>query len=372
MRRGLAELPLHGGKAPRWLFQRMTRLSRVIIEIIIEEYGPEEFLKRISDPVWFQSLGCVLGFDWHSSGVTTTVCGALKEGIKDIESELGIFIAGGKGRTSRKTPQEITIKTEQFSLDPNPLIYASRMSAKVDSAALQDGYQIYHHVFFGSKDGKWAVVQQGMNPNTRWARRYHWLSSDFSDFVIEPHKAIVCNQKTEPLNLIAKESENTRTVSVKLSKDKPEKTIKELKRIKELIMPEHHPIYNSDINPNRIEKILLATYENPSDDFASLLIKQGIGPKTLRALALVAEITYGAKPSFKDPVSYSFAHGGKDGFPYPVNQADYDRSIAILEKSIKQAKIGRSEQLSALKRLAHWQNKTYTKLNGKLANASTR
>jgi hypothetical protein len=370
MRSGFAELPLHWGNAPRWLFQRMTRLSRAIMEIIIGEYGSEEFIRRISDPIWFQSLGCVLGFDWHSSGVTTTVCGALKEGLKDIESDLGIFIAGGKGKTSRKTPAEISIKTQQFALDPNPLVYASRMSAKVDSAGLQDGYQIYHHCFFGTKDGKWAVVQQGMNPETHWARRYHWLSLELSDFVVEPHKAIICNQKTKPLNLVAKESEDTRTVSVKLTHEKPDKTIKELKRIKELTMPEHHPIYGSDINPKRIEKILLSTYENPPDDFASLLIKQGVGPKTLRALALISEITYGAKPSFKDPVSYTFAHGGKDGYPYPVNREEYDRSTNILEKAIKLAKIGRTEQLYALKRLALWQTNTYKNSKAQSTNAA--
>ncbi|MEO0115318.1 MAG: DUF763 domain-containing protein [candidate division WOR-3 bacterium] len=355
MRIGLAELPLHWGSAPRWLFERMTRLARAIAEIIVIEYGPEEFLKRISDPVWFQSLGCVLGFDWHSSGVTTTVCGALKEGLKENESELGIFIAGGKGKTSRKTPEEIAIKTQKFGLDPKPLVYASRMSAKVDSACLQDGYQIYHHTFISTKDGKWAVVQQGMNPQTHWARRYHWLSSAIDDFVVEPHKAIVCDHKTKPLNLVAKESEDTRIVSVKLAQEKPEKTIKELKRIKELVLPKHHPIFASDINPKRIEKILLTTYENPPKDFAELVIKPGVGPKTLRALALISEIAYGAKPSFSDPVSYTFAHGGKDGHPYPVNKTEYDRSIAILERAIKLAKIGRTEQLSALRRLANWQ-----------------
>ncbi len=356
MRLGLAELHLHWGSAPLWLFQRMARLSRAIIEIVISENGTEEFLRRISDPVWFQSFGCVLGFDWHSSGITTTVCGALKEGLKEIESELGIFIAGGKGKVSRQTPAEIQTKARRFGLDPNPLIYASRLSAKVDSAALQDGYQIYHHSFFGTSDGKWAVVQQGMNTHTRWARRYHWLGSDIFDLVVEPHKAIVCNHKTKPLNLVAKESEETRTIAVKLAQEKPEKTIKELKRIKELILPEHHPIYASDINPNRLKKILLITYENPPFDFASLLIKQGVGPKTLRALALIAEVAYGAKPSFKDPVSYTFAHGGKDGYPYPVNQKEYDNSIAILEKAIKLAKIGRTEQLYALKRLSNWQS----------------
>ena len=198
-----------------------------------------------------------------------------------------------------------------------------------------------------------------MNPDTRWARRYHWLSFDLSDFVNEPHKAIICNQKTEPLNLVAKESKDTRTISVQLAQDNPDKTIKELKRIKELTMPQHHPILASDINPKYIEKILLTTYENPPEDFASLLITKGVGPKTLRALALISEITYGAKPSFKDPVSYTFAHGGKDGYPYPVNQQEYDNSIGILEKAIKSAKIGQTEQLYALKRLAHWHNDTY-------------
>lgn len=357
MRSGTADLPLHWGNTPNWLFQRMTCLARAIIEIIIIEYGPQELLKRISDPVWFQSLGCVLGFDWHSSGVTTTVCGALKEGIKGLESELGIFIAGGKGKTALKTPSEIELKAQQFGLDPNPLVYASRMSAKVDSCALQDGYQLYHHVFFASKDGNWAVVQQGMNLPTRWARRYHWLSSNITDFVVEPHKAIVCDHKTKPLNLVAQASADTRIVAVKLAQEKPKKVVKELTRIKELTLPMHHPIYAWDIDVKRIERILLTTYENPPSDFAGLLITPRVGPKTIRALALIAEITYGAVPSFQDPVSYSFAHGGKDGYPYLVNQKEYDTSIAILEKAVKMAKLGRTEQLAALHRLTNWRKK---------------
>jgi len=382
MRTGITELPLHYGTAPRWLFSRMTKLSRAISEIIIGEYGNEEFLQRISDPIWFQSLGCVLGFDWHSSGLTTTLCGALKEGLKDLEKDFGLFIAGGKGRTSRKTPADITAAAERLSFNPDEMIYASRMSAKVDSCALQDGYQIYHHTFFGTKDGKWAVVQQGMNPapistvgyaeaksgslfpqqpenrcgvntETRWARRYHWLSLDLKDFVVEPHKAIICNNKGTVLNMVAKESESARQTSATVARNKPEDSVKELKKIKELTLPERHPVLISDINPTRIEKILLKTYENPPNDFAGLLATKGVGPQTIRALALISEVVYGAKPSFNDPVSYTFAHGGKDGYPYPINRSDYDKSIAILEKAIRAAKIGQTDKMQVLKRLSN-------------------
>ena len=353
MRTGITELPLHYGTAPRWLFSRMTKLSRAISEIIIGEYGNEEFLQRISDPIWFQSLGCVLGFDWHSSGLTTTLCGALKEGLKDLEKDFGLFIAGGKGRTSRKTPADITAAAERLSFNPDEMIYASRMSAKVDSCALQDGYQIYHHTFFGTKDGKWAVVQQGMNTKLRWARRYHWLSLDLKDFVVEPHKAIICNNKGTVLNMVAKESESARQTSATVARNKPEDSVKELKKIKELTLPERHPVLISDINPTRIEKILLKTYENPPNDFAGLLATKGVGPQTIRALALISEVVYGAKPSFNDPVSYTFAHGGKDGYPYPINRSDYDKSIAILEKAIRAAKIGQTDKMQVLKRLSN-------------------
>jgi hypothetical protein len=351
MKSGVAELPLHWGSAPRWLFERMKKLSRAMTEIIINEYGTEEFLQRISDPIWFQSLGCVLGFDWHSSGLTTTLCGALKEAFKDLEKDYGLFVAGGKGKTSRKTPLEITLAAERLSFIPDDMIYASRMSAKVDSCALQDGYQIYHHTFFGTKDGKWAVVQQGMNTETRWARRYHWLSLDLKDFVVEPHKAIICNNKGMVLNMVAKESESARQTSAKVAGNKPEDSVKELKKIKELSLPERHPVLISDVNPTRIGKILLKTYENPPKDFAGLLATKGVGPQTIRALALISEVVYGAKPSFSDPVSYTFAHGGKDGYPYPINREHYDQSIAILEKAIQHAKIGNNDKLQALKRL---------------------
>jgi hypothetical protein len=351
MRSGIAQLPLHYGRAPRWLFSRMTKLSRAISEIIIGEYGTEEFLRRISDPFWFQSLGCVVGFDWHSSGLTTTLCGALKEGLKDLEKDFGLFIAGGKGRTSRKTPTEIIASAERLSFNPDKMVYASRMSSKVDSCALQDGYQIYHHCFFGTKDGKWAVVQQGMNTETRWARRYHWLSLDLIDFVVEPHKAIISSKKGSALNMVAKDSEQARIVTTEVACENPQDTVKEFKRIKELSLPERHPVLISDISPSRFEKILLKTYENPPQNFAELLTTTGIGPQTIRALALISEVVYGAKPSFNDPVSYTFAHGGKDGYPYPIKRNDYDKSIQILETAIRQAKIGDNDKLKALKRL---------------------
>jgi hypothetical protein len=330
----------------------MTKLSRAISEIIIDEYGTGEFLRRISDPVWFQSLGCVLGFDWHSSGLTTTLCGALKQGLKDLEKDFGLFIAGGKGKTSRKTPDEIKASGERLSFAPDNLIYASRMSAKVDSCALQDGYQIYHHCLFGTKDGKWAVVQQGMNIETRWARRYHWLSLDLKDFVNEPHKAIISNEKGTVLNMVAKESAQARDTSTIIAGSKPEESVKELKKIRELRLPEHHPVLKSDINPSRFEKILLKTYENQPENFAELLSLSGVGPQTIRALALISEVVYGAEPSFKDPVSYTYAHGGKDGYPYPINRADYDKSISILETAVRQAKIGNNEKTDVLKRFS--------------------
>ncbi|MBS4016303.1 MAG: DUF763 domain-containing protein [Candidatus Latescibacteria bacterium] len=352
MRTGYTNLPLHYGAAPRWLFNRMTKLARAMSEIILGEYGPDEFLRRISDPFWFQSLGCVLGFDWHSSGLTTTLCGALKQGLKDLGKDFGIFIAGGKGKTSRKTPDEIKFWAEQMSFAPEQMVYASRMSAKVDSCAVQDDYQIYHHTFFGTKDGKWAVVQQGMNTHTRWARRYHWLSLDLADFVVEPHKAIVSDNKGKILNMVAKESEPARKISTKIAAQEPDKSIKEYQKIKELSLPSRHPILSRDINPQRFEKILVKTYEEQPENFEALLGVKGVGPQTIRALALISEVVYGAKPSFFDPVSYTFAHGGKDGYPYPINQNDYDKSIAVLEKAIRTAKIGNSDKLEALKRFA--------------------
>jgi len=351
MRTGIAHLPLHYGKAPSWLFQRMKSLSREITLFILDVYGAEEMLLRLSDPFWFQAFGCVLGFDWHSSGVTTTVCGALKEGIRGIEKEIGLYIAGGKGGASRKTPQEITRICEQTSLDGPSLIYASRMSAKVDSACVQDGYQIYHHAFFFTKQGSWAVVQQGMNENTRYARRYHWLSQGVKDFVCEPHWAVCCDTKREGLNLVALESEKTRQAITALSHENPEFLVSEGKKVNELYLPGEHPVPGETIRLERLEKIFVQIHERSPENFERLLGIQGVGARSLRALSLISELIHGVKPSLKDPTRFSFAHGGKDGHPYPVDRKTYDKTVEVLRTALEKAKVGDREKIEAIRRL---------------------
>jgi len=351
MRTGTTDLPLHYGNAPRWLFYRMGHLAGQITQAVILEYGTAGFLKRLSEPCWFQALGCVLGFDWHSSGLTTTTCGAIKEGIKGCEEDLGRFVAGGKGATSRKTPSEIVAWGEQTGIDIDPLVYSSRTAAKVDSAALQDGYQIYHHVFFFNKEGNWAVVQQGMNKTTRMARRYHWLSEAVADFVCDPHAAICCDARGVTLNLVARGSEETRHVSAQIACQQPQQVLTELTHLKTLSLPRRHAVLLADIHPDRLRRIFLKTYEAQPAGFEALLTLPGIGAKTMRALSLIAELIYGKPPSFEDPARYSFAHGGKDGTPFPVDRELYDRSIDILGRAIRRAKLNQTEELRAFKRL---------------------
>jgi hypothetical protein len=336
----------------------MKRLGGTVAEVVVREFGPEEFLARISDPFWFQSLGCLLGYDWHSSGVTTTVCAALKEALQERNWDLGVLVAGGKGRTSRKTPQEIESLSERgaLSVKPEGLIYSSRMAAKVDSAALQDGYQIYHHTFFFTGLGEWAVVQQGMNPETRRARRYHWEGGKVKDFVCEPHSAVCCDQRGNPVNMVAGESKGAREISVLLAREDPEKVVREYRRIisgreRLLRMPSRHSIELQDIRPDSLRRILVGSFESEPVDFARLLELPGIGLKTIRALALISEVAYGAPPSCRDPVRYSFAHGGKDGYPYPVDRETYRKSMEAFRKAVEEAKLGREEKLRALKRL---------------------
>lgn len=337
MRTGIANVPLHSGFCPRWLFEKMVLLGGAISEAIIFEYGEEEFLRRISDPFFFQSLGCVLGFDWHSSGLTTTVCAALKEGLRRRRG-VGVFICGGKGKASRKTPFEIKELADGVGFDPDPLIYASRMSAKVDNSALQDGFQLYHHTFVFTKSGSWAVIQQGLKETTRMARRYHWLSDNLKDFVEEPHKA-VCGTKTgETLNLVARESRQTREVSTQLVNEGIRTLMSDLKILN---MPRSHSI----------KRTLYQVHYQAPKNFEELLGIKGVGPKTIRALALVSELIYGTRISWQDPVKYSFAHGGKDGFPRHLDYSTYNYSIDVLEKAVSKAKIGRREKLNALKRL---------------------
>lgn len=369
MRTGIATVPLDYGRCPRWLFERMRRLGRGIALSIVEEFGPEEFLKRLSDPVWFQSLGCVMGFDWNSSGLTVTTLGALKAGLFEIQDQLGIYVCGGK-RVSRETPKEIEAYgiSRGFSFAPK-LIYASKMAAKTDSSLIQDNYQIYQHNFLFTKSGNWVVVQQGMNTDNQTARRYHWLSSalrqtqDKPDFIQEPHSGIISGARVKPLNLTAQESDKNREISVGLVKEEPKKFLKDLdliqtKKAKNITLMElpnkefhWHPVVEEKFNLKRLEKtIFFANAENPKN-FEGFLSLKGVGPKTIRALSLVSEIIYGAKPSYRDPARYTFSVGGKDGTPFPVDRETYDKTLKFLERGIQKSSISLTEKTKAQRRL---------------------
>ena len=358
-RTGYASLPLHGGKAPAWLFSRMVPLSREIMRHVIEEYGTQEILRRLSDPFWFQAFGCVLGFDWHSSGVTTTVCGAVKEALRETNREWGLYAAGGKGATSRKSPSQIAAICEQLGEDPRVLVHASRTAAKVDSAAVQDGYQLYHHTFLFTAAGEWCVVQQGMNDANGTARRYHWLSEHVESFVEEPHHAVCCDQRGETLNLVAAESAAVRNASAELARMTPETTIRAIEKsasdgtLPDLLLPKRHMLFPElDVDTRYLSKILLQTYQNAPQDFESLLGTEGVGPRTLRALALASEVIYGTKASTRDPARFAFAHGGKDGIPFPVDRETYDKTIEVLGRAVDKSSMDYSERRRALKRLA--------------------
>jgi len=390
MKTGTVNLPLHYGRAPRWLFERMVGLSREITRIIIYEYGADEFLQRIADPYWFQAFSCVLGFDWHSSGTTTTTCGALKVAI-DPE-EMGIAVAGGKGRTSRKTPDEIRAISESdaFSISDdtvNDLVYSSRMSAKVDNTCVQDGYQLYHHCFIFTEKGDWAVVQQGMNNEDRYARRYHWLSSDLGQFVCEPHLGICCDRvgaDGEVLDMTAEVSEEARKTSLDLVKDDPDHLMRYFRSdasqttlfdfdalsptppsasrsttppasppTPSLTMPAHHPVLGCDLGKGGW-KVLKNAYELQPESYEELVSLAGMGPAKIRALALVSDLVFGTEPSWHDPATYSFAHGGKDGYPYPVDRDTYDHSIEVLRDAIEGAEIGEKERYRAIRRLGEF------------------
>ncbi|MBU5575449.1 MAG: DUF763 domain-containing protein [Candidatus Aenigmatarchaeota archaeon] len=334
---GITELPLHYGHAPPWLFNRMIELGRLISKFIVLEYGEDEYLKRISNPFFFQSLCCVLGFDWHSSGTTTTVCGALKEAFN--KEDIGIKIAGGKGKVSFDTPNEIEKISKIYDLDKEKFIYASRMSAKVDSAAVQDGYDLYHHCIFISRNGNWSVIQQGMNKNNNMARRYHWLSFEIKNFTLEPHSAICCDIKNNnTLDLTCNENKEIQNASLEILK---EKNI--------LKLPKSHEI---KIN-QKIEKKLKELSEIQPKNYTELVEIKGVGASTLRALTLLSNIIYGTEIKWKDPEIYSFAHGGKDGHPFPIQRKEYDKSIQILKESLENIK-SKKEKINALKRLENF------------------
>ena len=332
----------------------MRRLAPAVVEAIVVEHGPAEFLARLSDPHWFQAFGCVLGFDWHSSGVTTTVCGALKAGLAGREADTGIYVAGGKGKTSRKTPEELLRVADKTGLDGEALVYNSRMSAKVDSAAVQDGFGLYHHSFFLTTDGDWAVVQQGMRNGDSSARRYHWLGSRVADMVREPHAAIASEKRGGPvLDLTSTTSDPARDAAAELARQEPDRVARELDRLVVLEMPRNHSVdIRRDVDPRHLHKIMTSTYAAAPASFEQVLAVPGVGPKAVRSLVLLAELLYGTTASTRDPARFSFAHGGKDGHPFPVDRETYDHSIDYLRTAVDRARIGRGDRVQALKRLA--------------------
>ena len=380
MRRGIATFTLDHGKCPKWLFERMVKLGREMMAILIAEYGPNEFIRRISDPVWFQALGTVLAFDWNASGLTTILTAALKESIRGQERDFGVFICGGKGKTSMKTPQQITDWSARLNLPDShtrSLVYNSKMSAKVDSSLIQDGFQLYHHCFFFSLDGGWAVVQQGMNTKKATARRYHWSSDNITDLIDEPHAGIATQAKvSKVLNMTAKKSSENRAISLQMVDSGFGTLMKDLQLIRShsshlsqmasfkkndqqltLLNLEDtefhvHPVITENFNKSKyLDKILWTICDRKPKSYEEMLSLKGVGPKTIRALSLISEVIYGAEASYKDPARYSFAHGGKDHTPYPVDRKTYDESIATLRKAVCKTSLSPYEKSKALQRL---------------------
>ena len=347
-RSGSADLPLHYGHVPPWLAQRMAKLGLAIVEAILVEYGRAEVIRRLSSPFWFQSLGAVMGMDWHSSGITTSVMGALKKSINPLSAELGIYICGGKGKFSRETPNELLRIADKTGLNGNELVRASKLSAKVDNTAIQDGFQLYLHSFILSSDGDWAVVQQGMSNANATARRYHWHSEHLKSFVEEPHTGICGINQGKILNLTANEANITRQTMMEITAASPVKMIAEIQK---LVMPNHNDVKAKDVDLKRLGSILWLAQEKQPADFESLLLLEGMGPRTLQSMALVSEVIYGTPSRFSDPARYSFAHGGKDGHPFPVPVNVFDETISVLQKAVEKAKIGETDKQLAIKSL---------------------
>ncbi|WP_258118431.1 DUF763 domain-containing protein [Mesorhizobium onobrychidis] len=366
-RSGSADLPLHGGRVPKWLGDRMTRLGAVMCEAIIHHYGREELLRRLAHPFWFQSFGAVMGMDWHSSGITTSVIGALKRGLAPLSGELGIHVCGGRGAHSRKTPHELAVIGERVGLDGTGLATASRLVAKVDSAAVQDGFDLYLHGFIVTDDGDWVVVQQGMNGDSKVARRYHWLSEGLKSFVDQPHAAIEGANQGEIVNLTDHRADASRKGQLELLQDLgPDRILREFAALERdvttepepeqpmlphLVMPAHHDVRESDVVMRRLHGNMAAAAERGPADFSELLLVPGVGARTVRALALVAEVLHGAPCRFSDPGRFSLAHGGKDRHPFPVPLKVYDETIGVLKSAVHKARLGRDEEIGALKRL---------------------
>jgi uncharacterized protein len=347
-RSGIADLPLHGGRVPAWLATRMTALGTAITEHVILAYGSSGLLSRLSDPFWFQALGCVMGMDWHSSGITTSVMGALKRGINPRFKELGILICGGRGRHSRETPNELCEFGEQTGLDGHNLARNSRLAARVDNNAIGDGFQLYLHSFVIARDGEWAIVQQGMNPSSHLARRYHWHSPAIRDFTCEPHSAIVGEHQGTIRNLVDARAAKAQEALIKIAAAPVESS---LAQVRKLTMPQHHDVRAENVDLKRLGAVLAVAHEQELRDFSSLLLVEGLGPRTLQSLALVAEVIHGAPSRFSDPARFSFAHGGKDGHPFPVPLKTYDETLGVLRRSLQAARLGQQEKVEAFRRL---------------------
>jgi uncharacterized protein len=347
-RSGFADLPLHGGRVPPWLAERMTVLGTAIVEAILHHYGHSELLSRLADPFWFQALGSVMGMDWHSSGITTSVMGALKRGLAPRADELGIYICGGRGRHSRKTPDELRAIAEKKSLDGEALVRTSRLTARIDNNAIADGFQIYLHTLVLSAQGEWTVVQQGMNQANGMARRYHWHSAAVRDFTSEPHTGIVGKHLGTIMNLVDAKANQAQSAMLTIAKEDPETT---LRTVQKLIVPRRHEVKAEDVDLKRLGAVLAVAYEREFRDFASLLLLENLGPRTLQSLAMIAEVVHGAPTRFSDPARFSFALGGKDRHPFPVPLKTYDESMAVLRASLDAAKVGDKEKIEGFRRL---------------------
>lgn len=347
-RSGVADLPLHGGRVPQWLAERMTQLGTAITEAVVQDYGASAFLSRLSDPFWFQALGAVMGMDWHSSGITTSVMGALKRGLTPRANELGIYICGGRGRFSRNTPQELRSIAEGRGFDGEAMVRNSRLTARIDNNAIADGFQIYLHSFIVTSDGEWAVVQQGLNDRSGMARRYHWHSAAVRDFVAEPHSAIVGENQGTIMNLVDAQAKPAQTALLDIARENPDTTLRAARHLR---LPGHHEVRAENIDLKRLGAVLAVAYERDLRQFAELLLLEKLGPRTLQSLALIAEVVHGAPSRFTDPARFSFAHGGKDRHPFPVPLKTYDESLNCLRTSLELAKLGDKDRLEGFRRL---------------------
>ena len=357
-RSGIADLPLHGGRVPPWLAERMTKLGTAITENIVHHYGASAFLTRLSDPFWFQAFGAVMGMDWHSSGITTSVMGALKRGLAPRANELGLYVCGGRGRFSRNTPNELRSLAELRGFDADALVRTSRLTARIDNNAIADGFQIYLHSFVVTSTGEWAVVQQGLNDQNGMARRYHWHSASVRDFVNEPHTAIVGENQGTIMNLVDARADHAQSALLDIANEHPDKTLSEARYLR---LPAHHEVRAKDVDLKRLGAVLAVAYERGLHDFAELLLLEKLGPRTLQSLALVAEVVHGAPSRFNDPARFAFAHGGKDGHPHPVPLKTYDESLNFLRQSLDAAKVGHTEKLDGFRRLDRFVRMVETK-----------